>query len=149
MSSVAAEEGEHIIVQNLNKIRDLTKDKDDEDSLDNEELTKVLSIDIKYSTISPTVTRTAWANLTVKKLFQVLRLVAEECRKGLAEKMLATKSDGYQILIRACQIQDLPVKTEAMRALTDFLDGNPDSLDTEGFRIMLLGEEDLIFFTFC
>lgn len=67
------------------------------------------------------------------------RLLSQECQKGLPEKMLATKNQGYEILIEACQVKDIDLKTETMKALTDLLDGNPDSLDTKGYGVILIG----------
>lgn len=64
-------------------------------------------------------------------------VLGQECSKGLAEKVLATKEGGYEILVSiASASQDLGTKESAIRALASLLEGNPDPLDESGFKII-------------
>ena len=53
--------------------------------------------------------------------------------------MLATEKHGYDLLVQLGkkEANPLEVKVAIMRALTAFLDGNPDPLEPEGFMIIL------------
>ena len=79
-------------------------------------------------------------SLDAEEFSKTCRIVSAECKTGLAEKILATNSKGYDILLEACQVENGELKVEAMNAMTDFLDGNPDSFETEGFRVLILGK---------
>lgn len=62
-------------------------------------------------------------------------LVTEECRKGLAQRVLATKNEGYETLIGCANLDDPTIVLSATRALANLLEGNPDPMDEEGFRV--------------
>lgn len=64
-------------------------------------------------------------------------VIAEECSKGLPERLLATSSDGYRVLLRCAETEGS--ESHAMRALAAMTDGNPDPLEEDGFKAILGG----------
>ncbi len=64
--------------------------------------------------------------------------IAAECAKGLPERVLATQNRGYETLVKCGSVGDGVVKLDAVRAMTNLLDGNPDPLDADGFKAHLL-----------
>lgn len=71
-------------------------------------------------------------------------IISEECAKGLAERVLATKHKAYEILVKTSLHDEILVQTHVMKALKELLDGNPDPLEPEGFKMLLkaLNETD-------
>ena len=64
--------------------------------------------------------------------------VKSECDKGLAEKVLATKNNAYEILINIAHKCENPVVLkDVMAALASLLDMNPDPYDSKGFEIVV------------
>ena len=68
-------------------------------------------------------------------------LIDEECKKGLAEKVLCTNHKGYEILVECAKKSGdhENVQASAVRALATLLDKNPDTFDTNGFSIVING----------
>lgn len=65
-------------------------------------------------------------------------IVKTECSKSLAEKMLATKADGYNILLKIALNKDHEkASTEAVHALAALLQANPDPFDEHGFAVIM------------
>ena len=63
-------------------------------------------------------------------------IVARECSKGLSERVLATEKKGYDILINCARtFEEIIVRAAAVRALASLMDGNPDPLEEEGFKV--------------
>ena len=68
-------------------------------------------------------------------------LLTEECKKGMAEKVLCSNHRGYEILVNLTKkSNDHPnVQASAIRALAILLDKNPDAFDEEGFSVVITG----------
>lgn len=68
-------------------------------------------------------------------------VIRSECSKGLAEKVLATQSKGYEALVKVAldNKESFPVRSTATQALSSLLDGNPDPLDEQGFLVVVQG----------
>ncbi len=50
--------------------------------------------------------------------------------------MLATQHGGYETLLACAKLPEAPkVRLDAIKALTSLLDGNPDPLDVDGFKV--------------
>ena len=63
-----------------------------------------------------------------------------ECRKGLAEKLLCTKHQGYSVLVDMAKEQStFQSRAAALRALASLLEKNPDGFDPEGFVVLADG----------
>ena len=61
-----------------------------------------------------------------------------ECDRGLAEKVLATKNNAYEILINIADKCENPVVLkDVMAALASLLDMNPDPFDAKGFEVVV------------
>lgn len=73
-------------------------------------------------------------DLAEEKITEQCSIVRTECSKGLAEKMLATKANGYDILVKIAVKQ---TRVESVDALTALLQGNPDPFDPNGFSVIL------------
>eukprot|EP00094_Tigriopus_californicus_P011390 TCALIF_10995-PA protein Name:"Similar to Armc6 Armadillo repeat-containing protein 6 (Mus musculus)" AED:0.06 eAED:0.06 QI:0/0.8/0.66/0.83/0.6/0.66/6/268/445 len=71
-------------------------------------------------------------------------IIAQECAKGLAERVMATKHKAYEILVQTTHHDEIVVQSHAMQALKELLNGNPDPLEPEGFKALLkaLNETD-------
>ena len=66
--------------------------------------------------------------------------VKTECSKGLAEKVLATKNEGYETLIKVAEdSKDDEIKSAAISALAALLFNNPDPFDPKGFSVVVSG----------
>jgi len=62
-----------------------------------------------------------------------------ECAKGLAEKVVATKHDGYKVLVEALKAipNDRTIcRVAALKALSSLMEKNPDVFDPEGFVVL-------------
>ena len=68
-------------------------------------------------------------------------LLAAECKKGMAEKVLCSNHQGYEILVELAKNsnQHENVQASAIRALANLMDKNPDGLEVEGFSVIILG----------
>jgi len=76
-------------------------------------------------------------DLPIEKAESLCDVVKDECSKGLAEKMLATKNQGYEILTKvAVQDDRESVQLKAVAALVSLLSGNPDPFDEHGFGVI-------------
>lgn len=65
-------------------------------------------------------------------------LIKAECSKGLAERVLATKHEGYDTLIEiALKNENTAVQKNVVEALAALLDTNPDPFDARGFKIIV------------
>jgi len=59
--------------------------------------------------------------------------------EGLAERVLATKAGAYEHLVkRFLETEDDAKRASLMSALQALLDGNPDPLETEGFKVQYI-----------
>ena len=67
------------------------------------------------------------------------KILQDECSKGLAEKVMATKHNGYPLLLEvALRFDELPVAyIAAVKALSALLAANPDPFDEKGFGLIL------------
>jgi len=66
--------------------------------------------------------------------------LSKELSSGLPERVLATKKGAYQAIIERLKVsEDDGEKATLMHALAALLDGNPDPLEAEGFKVLLLG----------
>ena len=72
-------------------------------------------------------------------------LLAAECKKGMAEKVLCSNHQGYEILVELAKNsnQHENVQASAIRALANLMDKNPDGLEVEGFSVIILGLDPL------
>ena len=76
-------------------------------------------------------------DLPIEKAESLCDVVKDECSKGLAEKMLATKNQGYEILTKVTVQDDREsVQLKAVAALVSLLSGNPDPFDEHGFGVI-------------
>ncbi len=59
--------------------------------------------------------------------------------RGLPERVLATQNKGYETLVSCAGLQggNPELRLAATRALCALLDGNPDPLEGEGFKVLL------------
>jgi len=70
------------------------------------------------------------------------RVVEEECAKGMAEKVLAEKHDGYKVLVQALKTMpsdQVECRVAGLKALSSLMDKNPDVFDPEGFIVLTEG----------
>ena len=68
-------------------------------------------------------------------------VIRGECAKGLPERVLATQNGAYQALVSCLDPEDTSeaaskLKVCAVKALTALMDGNPDPLEQEGFKVI-------------
>ena len=78
-------------------------------------------------------------SLDTESLSKECAVVASECSKDLAQRVLATSKQGYETLVEALTKADTKEgKVSVLKALTALLDGNPDPLDAEGSAQMVL-----------
>ena len=68
-------------------------------------------------------------------------ILATECNKGMAEKVLCTNHKGYGILVELAKTSNgqQNIQAAAIRALAILLDKNPDRFDVEGFAVVIMG----------
>ena len=68
-------------------------------------------------------------------------ILAIECKKGMAEKVLCTNHKGYEILVELAKTSNgyENIQAAAIRALAILLDKNPDGFDVEGFAVVIMG----------
>ena len=71
----------------------------------------------------------------VEEANRLCQVMDQECRKGIPEKLLATNNQGYETLVELFKMDEPMVMTPAMKALASLLDGNPDPLEAEGFKV--------------
>lgn len=76
---------------------------------------------------------------SIKEQCTVIRV---ECSKGLAERVLATKNDAYNILVGLAleaANDDEEQQRASVAALAALLDTNPDPLEEKGFQVIVQG----------
>jgi len=77
--------------------------------------------------------------MSEEKIVEHCSTVKSECSKGLAEKIMATKHDGYNILVKVALKDDLEkASLAAVQALAAFLQANPDPFDENCFNVIML-----------
>lgn len=82
----------------------------------------------------------------VKALASLCDTLATECRKGLAERVLATERAAYPAITRVLQIEDSApsedakaARLSAMRAMGALMETNPDVLEGQGCKELFSG----------
>lgn len=68
-----------------------------------------------------------------------LKLFAEQCSLGFAQRCLAAQEDAYPTLLSCCQAagEDNKVLSATLAALSVLTDGQPDLLDAEGQSFLI------------
>jgi len=67
-------------------------------------------------------------------------VLAGECGKGMAEKLVCTKNDGYDTLLAMAKEESTEkARVAAFKALASLMDKNPDVFDPQGFVVIADG----------
>jgi len=82
--------------------------------------------------------RISGGKLSETDLQENLNIVASLCKDDLAQRVLATNNDGYNILVNlAKENTNIGTRTACLQALTSVMDTNPDHLEINGAELLV------------
>jgi len=90
----------------------------------------------KGSQIVVDAVKSLFRDLKEEELLSQLASIQNCCESDLAQRVLATDSGAYSVLLRLCKDGNFKIQCEVLATLTKVMDTNPDHLEQQGLELI-------------